>query len=79
MSVLEGACVDIFMDPVEDLVPFPLVLLYRDGLLLGQVAAGFAAGDVVLAPTKDGFKMYLYYYDQNSGVLGGYSVDCIKK
>ena len=28
------------MDPVEDLVPFPLVLLYRDGLLLGQVAAG---------------------------------------
>lgn len=41
--------------------------------------AGFAAGDVVLAPTKDGFKMYLYYYDQNSGVLGGYSVDCIKK
>ena len=41
--------------------------------------AGMAAGDVILAPTKDGFKMYLYYYDQNAGVLGGYSVDCIKK
>lgn len=41
--------------------------------------AGVAAGDVVLAPTKDGFKLYLYYFDQNSGVLGGYSVDCIQK
>ncbi len=41
--------------------------------------AGMAAGDVILAPTKDGFKLYLYYYDQNSGVLGGYSVDCIKR
>ena len=40
---------------------------------------GMAAGDVILAPTKDGFKLYLYYYDQNSGVLGGYSVDCIKR
>ena len=44
-----------------------------------KAAAGMAAGDVVLAPTKDGFKMYLYYYDQNSSVLGGYSMDCIKK
>ena len=39
----------------------------------------YAAGDVVLAPSKDGFKLYVYYYDQNSGVIGGYSVDCIKK
>lgn len=39
----------------------------------------YAAGDVVLAPSKDGFKIYVYYYDQNSGIIGGYSADCIKK
>ncbi len=55
VSVLEGACVDIFMDPVEDLVPFPLVLLYRDGLLLGQVAAGRV--DRLLAVDPRGVKV----------------------
>ena len=39
MSVLECACVNIFVDPVKDLVPLLLVLRYRYCLLLCEVAA----------------------------------------
>lgn len=39
----------------------------------------YAAGDVVLAPSADGYYLYLYYYDQNSQAIGGYVVDCIKR
>ena len=38
-----------------------------------------ASGDVVIAPSADGFKLYIYYYDHNSQVVGGYAADCIKK
>lgn len=38
-----------------------------------------ASGDVVIAPSADGFKLYIYYYDHNSQVVGGYVADCIKK
>lgn len=38
-----------------------------------------ASGDVVIAPSADGFKLYIYYYDHNSQVVGGYVTDCIKK
>ena len=38
-----------------------------------------AAGDVVLAPSADGFYIYVYYFDQNSQALGGYVADCIKR
>lgn len=41
--------------------------------------AGTAAGDVVISPSSDGFKLYVYYYDLNSQVLGGYSADCISR
>lgn len=40
--------------------------------------AGCAAGDVIIANSADGFKLYVYYFDHNCGVLGGYSADCIK-
>ena len=56
-----------------------LVLMNKSLDWYQKANAGTAAGDVVIAPTKDGFKMYLYYYDLNSGVIGGYSADCIKK
>ncbi len=36
-----------------------------------------ASGDVLLAPTADGFKLFIFYYDHNSGVIGAYSADCI--
>ncbi|MBR6639417.1 MAG: DUF5018 domain-containing protein [Muribaculaceae bacterium] len=38
-----------------------------------------ASGDVVIAPSADGFKLYIYYYDHNSQVVGAYVADCIKK
>ena len=38
-----------------------------------------ASGDVLLAPSADGFMLYIYYYDHNSQVIGGYSADCIKR
>ena len=37
-----------------------------------------ASGDVVIAPSADGFKLYIYYYDHNSQVVGAYVADCIK-
>jgi hypothetical protein len=40
-------------------------------------AAGCAAGDVIMAPSADGFKVYIFYYDHNAGVIGGYVADCI--
>jgi len=38
-----------------------------------------ASGDVLVAPSADGFMLYIYYYDHNSQVVGGYSADCIKR
>ena len=40
-------------------------------------AAGCAAGDVVMAQSADGFKVYVYYFDHNCGVIGGYVADSI--
>lgn len=40
---------------------------------------GTASGDVCMAPTADGYKLYIYYYDHNSQVIGGYALDCIKR
>lgn len=42
-------------------------------------STGFASGDVLIAPSTDGFMLYIYYYDHNSQVVGGYSADCIKR
>ena len=38
-----------------------------------------ASGDVVITPSADGYKLYLYYYDHNSQAFGGYTADCIKR
>jgi len=46
---------------------------YQQGTYAG------ASGDVVVSPAADGYKMFVYYYDNNSQVVGGYSVDCIKR
>lgn len=37
-----------------------------------------ASGDVVLAPTADGYRLYVYYYDHHSQAIGAYVADCIK-
>ncbi len=41
--------------------------------------ATLSSGDVVMAPSADGFKIFIYYYDQYAGTIGGYSADCIKR
>ena len=38
-----------------------------------------ASGDVVIAPSADGFTFQIFYYDHNSQVIGGYAADCIKR
>lgn len=38
-----------------------------------------ACGDVILAPSADGYMLYIYYYDHYSQMIGGWSLDCIKK
>lgn len=38
---------------------------------------GCAAGDIVMGPSEDGFKLYIYYVDYNAGVIGGFVADCI--
>jgi len=45
--------------------------------LFQKADAGCAAGDVIIAPSADGFKVYIYYFDHNCSVLGGYVADCI--
>lgn len=38
-----------------------------------------STGDVIIGQSEDGFNMYVYYYDQFAGAIGGYSADCIKR
>ncbi|MGM9735019.1 MAG: DUF5018 domain-containing protein [Candidatus Cryptobacteroides sp.] len=38
-----------------------------------------SCGDVVIVPSADGYKVFIYYLDQYAGVIGGYVADCIKK
>ena len=40
--------------------------------------ASNACGDVVIAQSADGFKMFVYYFDHYAQAIGGYSVNCIK-
>ena len=55
--------------------PFMYNLQYNTG---GHDGNG-ACGDVILAPSADGYMLYIYYYDQYSQMLGGFSLDCIKR
>jgi len=41
--------------------------------------ASVSTGDVIIGQSEDGFNMYVYYYDQFAGAIGGYSADCIKR
>lgn len=35
-------------------------------------------GDVVMAQSADGFKLFVYYFDHYAQAIGGYSVNCIQ-
>lgn len=62
-SVTDLACLDLAFGNIE---------WYQQG------TNGTASGDVCMAPSADGYQLYIYYYDHNSQVIGGYSLDCIK-
>ena len=63
-SVTDLACLELTNQSIE---------WYQTG------SYSVASGDVVIAPSADGFKLYVYYYDHNSQVVGGYVTDCIKR
>lgn len=44
----------------------------------GTNADGGASGDVVMMPTPDGYRMYVYYYDHHAQAIGAYVADCFK-
>ena len=37
-----------------------------------------ASGDIVLVPTPDGYRLYLYYYDHHIQAIGAYVADCFE-
>ena len=39
----------------------------------------YGAADVVMAPSKDGFRLFIFYYDYLAQSIGGYTMDCIKR
>lgn len=55
--------------------PYMYNMQYNSGAQDGNGACG----DVILAPSADGYILYIYYYDHYSQMLGGYSLDCIKR
>lgn len=58
---------------------FSLPSMYDDQYQTGSNDGVGACGDVILAPSADGYMLYVYYYDHLSGMIGGYSMDCIKR
>ena len=63
-----------------DITSAPALVLSNNSMTWFQSSsASTASGDVLIAPTADGFKLYVYYYDNNSGVIGAYVADCIEK
>lgn len=56
-------------------VPFMFDQEYQSGASDGNGACG----DVILAPSADGYMLYIYYYDHYCQMIGGYSMDCIKR
>lgn len=41
--------------------------------------ATVSSSDVILAQSKDGLRIYVFYYDHYAGAIGGYSADCVKR
>ena len=58
------------------------LLMSNDNLAIFQKGARNeptgASGDVVLVPSTDGYRMYLYYYDHHTQVIGAYVADCFE-
>jgi len=48
---------------------------FQSGTYDGEVGA---SGDVVICPTTDGYRTYIYYYDHHAQAIGAYVADCFK-
>ena len=48
---------------------------FQDGDYSGDTGA---SGDVVICPTTDGYRIYIYYYDHHAHSIGAYVADCFK-
>ena len=61
---------------------FASLLFANDGISIFQKGAHDAlwgaAGDVVMVPTNDGYRLYLYYYDHHAQAIGAYVADCFE-
>jgi hypothetical protein len=53
--------------------------LYYSQNVTGNVSQASGSGDALLMPSKDGYKLDLYYISGNDMVLGGIEFDCIQK
>jgi hypothetical protein len=63
-----------------DVTQVPGTVLSNRGITWYQTGSyAVASGDVIIAPSADGFTFQLFYYDHNSQVIGGYAADCIKR
>lgn len=58
---------------------FSMPYMYDKQYNTGAQDGNGACGDVILAPSSDGYMLYIYYYDHYSQMIGGYSLDCIKR
>ena len=58
---------------------FSVPFMYNEQYQTGSNDGFGACGDTILAPSADGYMLYIYYYDHLSGMIGGYSLDCIKR
>ncbi len=58
---------------------FSVPFMYNDQYQTGSNDGNGACADAILAPSADGYMLYIYYYDHFSGMIGGYSLDCIKR
>lgn len=55
----------------------PALILANNGIQGFNNVGVNASGDVLIAPTADGYNMYIYYYDTNTALIGAYVADCI--
>lgn len=60
-----------------DLQSTPALILANESIQGFNNVGVNASGDVLIAPTADGYSMYIYYYDTNTAVIGAYVADCI--
>ncbi|MBR5403781.1 MAG: DUF5018 domain-containing protein [Bacteroidales bacterium] len=69
-----------FFEVTEPTAATPL--LKNDAITIFQKGATDpdvgAAGDVALVPSKDGYRLYVYYYDHHAQAIGAYVADCFE-